>query len=412
MSQICTLTPAAPQTARRVAALQASIKRRGSAALNIAQGVLVGQPRAGKTSLKLRLLGQPAKKHTTSTGVAEKVVRIEVNAAHISGDDWKPVTDLNEEAADLVDGMSAETAADIATPSEVKLAPATGTTSTRDVHRKASPSSSEGSVAAPRERALPVALRESAALPTAHLAARDTLDYFEDAFSSAALQRETKALTDEDRFTLYLTDSGGQPEFQGLLRNMVSGPSLFFIVFRLDQELNATFTIEYQHPDGRVMTPFDATFSTKEALLQILATISSVGSFTKTRAGNEVRLKPKAIFVGTHSDNVSQEKLLGIDGELQVLVKATDSYRDGIVEFASQSQLILPINNLSEDDGDVKAIRAVVERICRRGDDYKVETPYPTLILSIALRFLKDPIISYDYCFEVRYILCILSKSS
>ena len=378
-----------------MATLQASIRRRGSAVVNIAQGVLLGFPRAGKTSLKWRLLGQPAQKQTTSTGVAEKVVRIEVNAAHISGRDWKPVTDLKEEAVDLVDGMPAETDVDITTPSGEKSARATRS-------RKDPLSASVDVVDGHHGGAQPVALKEPAPLPTAHLKAQDSLEYFEDAFTSAALKTETKALTDEDRFTLYLTDSGGQPEFQGLLRNMVSGPSLFFIVFRLDQELNATFTIEYQHPDGRVMKPFDATFTTKEALLQFLATISSVGSFNKPRGGMIVRIKPKAIFVGTHSDNVSMEKFREIDRELSALIEATDSYRDGIVEFASQSQLILPINNLSDDNGDIEAIRAVVERVCKRGDDYKVETPYPTLILGVALRFLKDPIISYDYCFEVR----------
>ena len=86
---------------------------------------------------------------------------------------------------------------------------------------------------------------------------------------------------------------------------------------------------------------------------------------------------------------------------LQELIKTTDAYRDCLIEFASEEQLILPINNLSEDDGDVKAIRAVVERVGKRGSDYQVQTPYPTLIFSIAARYLNKPILTYDEGFQV-----------
>ena len=48
--------------------------------------------------------------------------------------------------------------------------------------------------------------------------------------------------------TLYLTDSGGQPEFQELLPALVVGPCVFFVVFPLDKDLKKKYEVEYVRP--------------------------------------------------------------------------------------------------------------------------------------------------------------------
>ena len=49
--------------------------------------------------------------------------------------------------------------------------------------------------------------------------------------------------------TLYLTDSGGQPEFQELLPALVVGPCVFFVVFPLNKSLKEKYKVEYVKPD-------------------------------------------------------------------------------------------------------------------------------------------------------------------
>lgn len=76
-----------------------------------------------------------------------------------------------------------------------------------------------------------------------------------------------------------LTDTGGQIEFQELLPLLVSGPTVFFLVFRLDHDLNKQFTVEYVRSTGTKSKPYQSTFTVKEALLQSLASIASMVTY-------------------------------------------------------------------------------------------------------------------------------------
>ena len=402
----CPVFTAAPPTVRRLAALREAITERGFRDQVIVQGIFIGPPRSGKSSLKDRLMGRPAQQHS-STGVADKVVRIEIDATQISGCNWKAMTDLDDEATDLVEGIPEEAVEDFSPPSEDAHAAPTDPTPEQAATKPATPLGVPELPSQPASETAPGSHDDTT--PTF-----DPLQVFEDALAKAPRGvASDKMASTEECFTLYLTDSGGQPEFQGLLRSAVSGPTLFMVTFRLDKDLNTQYVVEYQHPDGSVMTPYETSFTTKETLLQYLATISSVGSFAKAEDEKEVQLKPKVLFVGTHRDQLaSREQFLAIDRELQELIKTTDAYRDNLIEFASEEQLILPINNLSADEGEVTEIRAAVERIGRRGNDYTVRTPYSTLVFGIAIRYLKDPVLHYKDCFEVGTDTCVTNRVS
>jgi len=172
-----------------------------------------------------------------------------------------------------------------------------------------------------------------------------------------AFQKKWSKLKDlvDEHWTLYLTDTGGQPEFQELLPLLVCGPSLFFLMFRLDLELNSRYQVEYINSSGRSIVPYEAGLTMQETLLQSLSTIASTSIVR--RVGNKtVNIVPSVFFVGTHKDLVSDEHLLQIDNTLQAVVKRTDAYREGMVQFASESRLILAVDNLSKGKDDVQQV--------------------------------------------------------
>ena len=420
-NQYCVSLPSAPAVARRLSAIRQVMVEKGYVEQTVMQAVFIGPARSGKSSLKNRLTGKPAQKHTSSTGVADKAVRVEISSStvQLAGLDWNALEDLDEEAVLLCDDILQEQETGSEDVEEFETEQVTAATTDGETPtQKASKSTfievikrffakaSTKQELSPHKRP-----HEQKALPTTAVndgsSALDGSDSVVDPVSllEAAITRKKSSKQQplsSSPWTLYLTDTGGQPEFQGLVRSMVIGPSLFIIVLPLDKDLHTKYVVEYQHPNGGIMTPYTTSLTSREAVLQSLATISSVGSFTKTVDGKQVHVKPKALFVGTHRDQLaSREQFLAIDQELQELIKTTDAYRDGLIEFASEEQLILPINNLSEDDGDVKAIRAVVERVGKRGSDYQVRTPYPTLIFSIAARYLNKPVLTYDEGFQV-----------
>ena len=217
----------------------------------------------------------------------------------------------------------------------------------------------------------------------------------------SALRRTPYRASQEQGWMVYLTDTGGQIEFQELLPLLVSGPSVFFLVFRLDHDLNKRFTVVYVRPNGTMSDPYQSNFTVKEALLQTLASIASMGTYVYMGRGKEqVPLRPQVFFVGTHMDKVSQAKIDRIDRSPRHMVTSTGLYREGMIQFASESRMLLAVNNLSDDDSGIQRVRAAVERLGSRGS-FKVTAPPSWLIFSLTIRQHKDRVLSYEQCFEV-----------
>ena len=348
-----------PQERRYLAACERAMKEKGSLEQIAMHCIFMGMPRSGKTSLLRRLLSKHLSSHASS-GVAERVVHVEIrkSTVHVSGLFWCELEDLGDEAMSLMHDVSR--------------------TSTDDTTKSFSLSAD-----APPDAQQPSEFLKLVASSSPKIQSSAEAQVSEEQGTNPALevlrevfQKKWSKLKrlDKDHWTLYLTDTGGQPEFQELLPILVCGPSLFFLVFRLDLELSSRYQVEYVHSSGKSIVPYKAGLTVQETLLQSLATIASTSIVQ--RVGNEtVNIVPSVFFVGTHKDLVSDEHLLQIDNTLQAVVKKTEAYREGLVQFASESRLILAVNNMSESEEDVQKVRAAVERIGKQGDKYKVNTP-------------------------------------
>ena len=177
-------------------------------------------------------------------------------------------------------------------------------------------------------------------MPTGYVAPKQT---FENALRTDGMDTIREHL--DGSLSLFLSDIGGQMEFQELLPLLVSGPSLFFIVFPLHRDLNELFTIEYELPDGQRSQPYQSSLIIKEAILQSLATIAAMGTFAYRGMKMGAPLKPKALLVGTHKDKLdpttAQDKICEIDHNLQKMITSMSHYYDGLIVFASENRLIL-----------------------------------------------------------------------
>ena len=201
-------------------------------------------------------------------------------------------------------------------------------------------------------------------------------------------------------WTQYMSDVGGQPEFQELLPNLLYGPSLFYHVFRADQSLYDKVHVEYLHSNGESMVPYDTAVSTKDAILQFLSSISSIGVGSRSKGGKQA--SPKVLFIATHIDKLeSKDKILEIDQELQQIVKETQAFKDKMIVYGSESCMLLPVNNLSEDESAFQDVRAVVNRVVTGSDDYCISVPYTWSLFSITIQHLNEQVLSYDTCLAV-----------
>ena len=378
---------------KHLAACERAMKEKGSVEQIAMHCVFLGLPRSGKSSLIRRLLGKRLSR-STSTGVTEKSIKVEIrkSTAQVSGLLWCELEDLDDEAVLVMCNVS-------------RTAPADETSLTTDDPVRSQPGKAF-SLSQFFRNLFTRGKQQKAALSSPSLVEpqspgeqgiKSPLDVFRDAFRKK--QSKLKELVDEP-WMLYITDTGGQPEFQELLPILVSGLSLFFLVFSLHLELNKRYQVEYITSHGKAAVPYEAGLTVQEMLLQSLATIASTSVFRMV-GGKKVVIQPNIFLVATHKDLVSEEHIHQVDIALQEVVKGTEAYKDGMVQFGSESQMIIAVNNLSEGEEDMQQIRAAVERIGKRRDDYRVQTPFSWLMFSNIMQQMKSPVLKYEQCFSV-----------
>ena len=382
-----------------MAALELAIQNKRSLNKIIMQSVFIGIPRSGKSTLIKRLVGECPTPSSPSTGVVDKVVQVEImrsstTAANVSGSTWVKLSHDDETVAIVMDTAQSHPGeeADSKTHSQASVAiaavhqPEPSTTVSEscetECRNQPLPHQYPSASTASTQPHLSPSSSATCSLNTADLKASVDL-------CKSALRRTSYRVSKEQGWMVYLTDTGGQIEFQELLPVLVSGPSVFFLVFRLDHDFNKHFTVEYVRPNGTKSESYQSNFTVKEVLLQFLASIASLRS-TETHV----------FFVGTYKDKVSQKQIDRIDRSLRYLVTSTGLYRKGMIQYASEGRMLLAVNNLSDDDSDIQLVRTAMERLGSQGG-FTVTAPPSWLIFSLIIRQHKDRVLSYDHCFEI-----------
>ena len=416
---------------KHIAAVQKAMEERGMLDHTMVHGVFVGPARSGKNSLMERLLGRMPSSVSPSTGVAESVVQVKVIqksatfAANVEKSIWSEMDEDDETIKLML--INSESQNEVQIP--ILRVDLEDTVETLNFDSKTRYSETTISIADPNYRQNELAVDSESSDDRYEAQSSFTDD--QPAVESTSFQPcpqlphsyvspieiVIKALKKKGKegleilqqhfyktWSLYLTNTGGQMEFQEVLPLLVSGPSMFFFTFRLDRDLDKTYAIEYDLSDGTSAKPYISTLTTLEGILQTLASVSAMGMFTyRGLQKRTVALRPKVFLVGTHKDKLDTKKaskrIAKVDKRLQEVLESTSHYKD-LVEFASPTQLIFTVNNFSESDLDFQNIRSAFERVVVR-DEFRMTSPSHWLIFSLALRKLTSDVISYDLCLEI-----------
>ena len=405
-----------------VAIMQDCVRRKGTIDHTVAHGVIVGPGRSGKNSLMNRLIGEGPPDPGTispSTGVLEGVVKVEVKklctvAAAVNNLIWKRL-EYDEEALELMMTAtksytaSIDTAPDIDSNREGKVVKSAviviEKTSTSEL--PALPLTSEiikidkGSVV-PMESGGEKTEAKSVHHPPSILTQERPLDIFKRAVKLRRMDALREHL--ESSWSLYLTNTGGQTEFQELLPFLVCGPSVFFITFPLHKNLHEHYTVQYQYPDGS-----EKTYLSPSTLMdEILQTLATIDALDCTGPQHEINLKPKVFFVGTHKDKLPTssvgDTIQTVDAQLQKEVRQTSLFHQGSIEFAvGTEQLMFTVNNLDKSDFDFQKIRSALQQSVERSEEFTIKCPSTWLVFSLVLRakHKSSQVLSYNDCFTI-----------
>ena len=179
-------------------------------------------------------------------------------------------------------------------------------------------------------------------------------------------------------------DHGSQPEFQEMMPVLFAGPAIFMFIFSLAEGLDSKYTVSYRSSDSEHHF-YRSSLTVKEVFVQFLF---SIASYHSVLSSHDVALKSRVfplsiLVVGTNKDRVSEAKVSEIDKELKEAVEETSLHKSGAIEYFSEKQLIIPVDNYN-DNNDSASVRNVVERVIKKdGSPYRIEFPMPWLALDL-----------------------------
>ena len=210
----------------------------------------------------------------------------------------------------------------------------------------------------------------------------------------------------DDLILLINTDTGGQAEFLDLQASLVQGPSFNLLFSRLVDELDSQFEMYYTNEDGVSTEKEDSTMTVEEVLFQALASIACFsGTFcnddnTASEGASNTQLKhskSKVMFVGTHADQVSKEEFEQKDKLLRKRIESTEFFDKGIIEFVSEDQLMLSVDNMNGSEVEIDGIRDVLDKVIGKSFE-KIDIPASWLLLSLYIRSKEVRTMSLEEC--------------
>ena len=427
-----------------VSIMEESIRNKGIIDHTIAHGIIVGPGRSGKNTLMSRLMGIRPNPDSVSpsTGVMETVVKVEVKkmctvATAVNNLEWQRLK-YDEEALELIMTTTRDY---LASRSVLKPIIHKYIIQEREMQENVTKNASTETMNNPCRHTSKTKVGKFFSKITKRFAkliskqpcktisndlenikgpekiSRNVVVGSSELEPVGILKRAVKlrrmdALREhlESSWSLYLTNTGGQNEFQEHLSLLACGPSIFFVTFPLHHDLEQPYDVQYEHPDGQVKA-YQSTGTLLEELLQTLATIDALNYASEQHdCGGESNIKPKVFFVGTHSDKLpettAEETIEEIDKLLQKFIRQTSLYDQGSIQFAQPpKKLIFAVNNLSVDDDAFKKIRSVVQQTIERKqyEEFTVKCPSSWLVFSLILRakHKSKQVLSFEECFSI-----------
>ena len=337
--------------------MEESIRTKGTIDHTIAHGVIVGPGRSGKNALLKRLTGEgppDPSEVSPSTGVLENVVKVEVKKLCAVASDkcnlkWRKLK-YDEEALELMmtTAKNYSHSSNVPRPATIKYIYLKKSESVEDKKPLALPSKTKLDQASKQDTPKADKPQKSERTTSEHT------DTFEEERKHMMVYRSDVAVVDvlkkamklrcmdalrehlESSWSLYLTNTGGQIEFQEHLPLLVCGPSIFFVTFPLHHDLDKPYEVQYEYPDGSV-EKYSSPSSLMEEILQMLATIYTLDFVSVQIHDEEITLKPTIFIIGTHKDCLKSEteEIAQIDGKIQRYIKQTSLYHQGSIQFAS-----------------------------------------------------------------------------
>ena len=196
----------------------------------------------------------------------------------------------------------------------------------------------------------------------------------------------------EELTMINMVDVGGQPALMEMLPSLTIGPALYFLFFRLDQELGKSYQVRFHAIDKEMETTLESFYCIEDILYQSLSSIACFGCYSQT--GD---MSSGVLLFGTYKDKVDANRISHISNTLEEKLLKTKLYQEGLLLKTSKGELFFSLDNMNGDESEMSEIRFDVEEIVKK---HFSATPIPAawLMFRIVLHLLHKPVLSLAQC--------------
>ena len=205
------------------------------------------------------------------------------------------------------------------------------------------------------------------------------------------------------RHFLYLSDTGGQPEFRKMIALLIPGQSITFTVFDMRYEFDSRYPVRYCHCTNEDEIEY-SSFSIKGTINDIIEHIFCSELHSK--------VKGSIMFIGTHKDMIAKEeredKIVCRNEELRLILKECPHYHPDMIIKSDEDNIIFCVDNRTFEN-EHKCIRSSVLRICET-ERFQVKVKPELLLLALTLKSAKVTVLPYDTCSKLAMDCGILKE--
>ena len=199
---------------------------------------------------------------------------------------------------------------------------------------------------------------------------------------------------------LYLTDSGGQPQFHELLPTFVRHVSAVAFFVKLSETLATRPMIEYYSKGGMsACEPYQSPQTNLQIIQNCLQAMQ-----TRCLVENTSEC-PELFFIGTHRDLEHEKEPCWVkDSRLLEILHQHDTFSKHIAYYSlgSIDQLLYPVNAKTPSSADKEVVASFRQHIMEKCRKHERQIPIRWFVLESLLQKLsQNGIISFKKCLEV-----------
>ena len=201
----------------------------------------------------------------------------------------------------------------------------------------------------------------------------------------------------EKLIMLNVVDVGGQPGFVEMLPAFTTGSALYFLFFRMDQEIRKLYPVRFLAADSDEEIVLESSYCIEDVLCQLVSSISCFESVTRSTQ-SPTELKSRALLFGTFKDQIKGPDMLDSCCRKieDTLWKILSSMQEDLLLEADEKRKFFMIDNMDGDD-DIDSIRKTIEDIIRCSFS-QTEVPPSWLMFRILLILVGKPVVSLNLC--------------